>query len=268
MIFEDKKEIPLWPSVPVLSRGDEQESDHPTITAYFPPAWKACRKAIVIYPGGGYSHLAEHEGRGYAEYFSEQGFHCFVVKYRLGPKYHHPAELSDGARGVRLVRSAAAELGIRPDRIGVMGSSAGGHLAASVCNLHEQGLKADDEGSAGSVSSRPDFAVLCYSVITADLSFSHKGSFRTLLGEESCTEENLKTLSLENCVTEQTPPTFLWHTMEDKSVPCENSLRYASALRRASVPFELHIYEKGRHGRGLFQGHPWAEECVRWLSCV
>ena len=152
MIFEDKKEIPLWPSVPVLSQGDEQPEDCPTITPYFPPAWKANRKAIVIYPGGGYSHLAEHEGRGYAKYFCEQGFHCFVVKYRLGPKYHHPAELSDGARGVRLVRSAAAELGIRPDRIGVMGSSAGGHLAACVCNLHEQGLKADDEGSVGSVS--------------------------------------------------------------------------------------------------------------------
>ena len=147
-----------------------------------------------------------------------------------------------------------------------MGSSAGGHLAACVSNLHEQGLKADDEGDAGSVSSRPDFAVLCYAVITADPAFSHAGSFRALLGEENCTGENLKSLSQETCVTRQTPPTFLWHTLQDKSVPCENSILYARALRNASVPFELHIYEKGRHGQGLFTGHPWAEECVRWLS--
>lgn len=268
MIFEDKKEMPLWPSVPVLSHGNEQESDYPTITAYFPPVWKANRKAIVIYPGGGYSHLAEHEGRGYAEYFSGQGFHCFVVKYRLGAQhgYHHPAELSDGARGVRLVRSAAAELGIRPDCIGVMGSSAGGHLAACVSNQYTEGLKAADEGPVAEVSSRPDFAILCYPVITSDPAYSNRGSFRGLLGEENCSDENCRALSQECRVTADTPPTFLWHTMQDTAVPCENSILYAQAMRKVSVPFELHIYEKGLHGKGLFMGHPWAEECVRWLS--
>ena len=132
MIFENGKEIPLWDGNPVMGHGNQTGIDIPTITAYFPPVWNANGKAIIIYPGGAYSHLAEHEGRGYAEYFAGKGFHCFVVKYRLGAdkKYYHPAELADGARGVRLVRSAAGELGIRPDCIGVMGSSAGGHLAA------------------------------------------------------------------------------------------------------------------------------------------
>ena len=268
MIFENGKEIPLWPSEPVLSKGNRPGIDIPTITPYFPAPWKACRKAIVIYPGGGYSHLAEHEGRGYAEYFAANGYHCFVVKYRLGAQngYHHPAELSDGARGIRMVRSAAAELGIRPDCIGVMGSSAGGHLAACVSNQHAEGLKAADEGTVAEVSSRPDFTILCYAVITSDPAYSNKGSFRGLLGEENCSEENCKALSQECNVTAATPPAFLWHTMEDTCVPCENSILYAQALRKVSVPFELHIYEKGSHGKGLFMGHPWAEECLRWLA--
>ena len=268
MIFEDGKEIPLWPSEPVLCKGNRPGIDLPTITPYFPPVWKACRKAIVIYPGGGYSHLAEHEGRGYAEYFASNGYHCFVVKYRLGAEhgYHHPAELSDGARGVRMVRAAAAELGIRSDCIGVMGSSAGGHLAATVSNQHAEGLKAPDEGATAEISSRPDFTILCYPVITSDLRYRNRGSFRGLLGDGNCSDENCLALSQERLVSEETPPTFLWHTMEDSCVPCENSILYAQALRKASVPFELHIYQKGPHGKGLFKGHPWAEECLRFLA--
>ena len=266
MIFENEKEIPLWPTTPVLHHAGENGAI-PTITPYFPPVWKAVGKAIVIYPGGGYHHLAEHEGRGYAEFFTKHGFHCFVVKYRLGSQeYHHPAEFSDGARGVRMIRAAASELGIRPGCIGVMGSSAGGHLAATVCCLHDQALKASDEGAVSEISSRPDFAVLCYAVLTSDSQYCNHGSFRNLLGEKNFTEENCRNLSLERLVTEQTPPTFLWHTMQDGSVPCENSLLYAQALRKFKVPFELHIYEKGSHGKGLFQGHPWAEECIRWLT--
>ena len=269
MIFENGKEIPLWNGEPVLSHGSQEGIDIPTITPFFPPVWNALHKAIVIYPGGGYSHLAEHEGRGYAEYFAARGFHCFVVKHRLGAdkKYYHPAELADGARGVRLVRSAAKELGIRPDCIGVMGSSAGGHLAATVCNMHGQALKSPDEGEVANVSSRPDFAVLCYPVISADPAIANKGSFCNLLGLAEFDEAKCRILSQELLVTEQTPPTFLWHTMHDNGVLCENSLVYAEALRKAGVGFELHIYEKGPHGQGLFRGHPWAEECVRWLNC-
>ena len=268
MIFENLKEIPLWPSNPVLSKGSQPGIDIPTITPFFPPVWKNNGKAVVIYPGGAYHHLAKHEGEGYAEYLANAGFTCFVVKYRLGAEnnYFHPAELSDAARAVRMVRAAAAELKIRPECIGVMGSSAGGHLAASVCNMHEQGLKAADEGNVANVSSRPDFAILCYAVITSDPRYWNEGSFRNLLGEAAFNEANCKALSQECLVTPQTPPTFLWHTMEDNGVPCENSIMYAEALRKAGVPFELHIYEKGPHGQGLFQGHPWAEECVRWLT--
>ena len=265
--FQHEKEIPLWPSVPVLHHAGSV-SDYPSITPYFPPVWKANGKALIIYPGGAYIGLAEHEGRGYAEYFSEQGYYCFIVKYRRGGEngYHHPVELSDGARCVRMVRAAAVELGIRPDCIGVIGSSAGGHLAACVSNMHEQALKATDEGAVSEMSSRPDFTILCYAVISCDLACWNRGSFLNLLGEADFTEENCRALSQECLVTAQTPPAFLWHTVEDTGVPCENSMLYAEALRRAGVPFELHIYEKGEHGRGLFQGHPWATECIRWLD--
>lgn len=265
MIFENRKTIPLWPAVPPLSRGNA-ENDIPTITPYFPPVWKACGKAIIVYPGGAYSHLAEHEGKGYAEYFAEQGYHCFVVKYRLGSsQYRHPAELSDAARAVRFVRSLASELNIRPECIGVMGSSAGGHLAATVGSLFAQGLIGEGEGEAASVSSRPSWTVLCYPVITADPRFINRGSFATLLGPEF-KPEDAASLSMENVVTPDTSPSFIWHTMEDAAVAVENSLFYAGALRKNGVRFELHIYERGGHGTGLFQGHPWAEECVRWLN--
>lgn len=268
MIFENAKEIPLWPGKPVLSRGEQPGIDIPTITPYFPPVWKVNGKAIVIYPGGGYSHLAEHEGKGYAEFFAAAGYHCFVVKYRLGADkgYYHPAELCDAARGVRMVRAAAAELGIRPDFIGVMGSSAGGHLAAAVSNMHNEAQTSPDEGDVAKISSRPDFALLCYAVITSDPDHANKGSFQNLLGLKEFSEEKCSFLSQERLVSPQTPPTFLWHTMEDICVPCENSVLYAEALRKAGVPFELHIYEKGPHGQGLFKGHPWAEECLRWLT--
>ena len=267
-VFQNGKEIPLWPSVPVLHHA-QSRADCPTITPCFPPVWKANGKALIIYPGGAYIGLAEHEGRGYAEYFSAQGFFCFVVKYRRGGKdngYHHPVELCDAARSVRMVREASAELGIHSDCIGVVGSSAGGHLAASVGNMHEQALKAKDEGPTAEVSSRPDFTILCYAVISSDPACWNRGSFLNLLGEADFTEENCRALSQELLVTKQTPPAFLWHTMEDTGVPCENSILYAKALRRANVPFELHIYEKGAHGQGLFHGHPWAAECIRWLN--
>ena len=251
--FRHGQEIPLWPSEPVLHRPGGSAADYPSITPFFPPVWKANGKALIIFPGGAYVGLAEHEGRGYAEYFAAQGFCCFVVKYRLGGKaggYHSPVQLSDAARAVRLVRSAAAELGIRPECIGVVGSSAGGHLAAWVSNMHEEASKASDEGPVAALSSRPDFTILCYAVISSDPSCWNRGSFLNLLGDADFTEENCRALSQECLVTAQTPPAFLWHTLEDTGVPCENTLRYAKALRRAGVPFELHIYEKGSHGRG------------------
>ena len=266
MIFE-QQEIPLWPAMPPLSRGDEKAEELPTLTLYRPPVWKSNRKAIVICPGGGYYALAQHEGKGYAEYFAEAGFHCFVLKYRLGSNhYHHPAELSDAARAIRLVRSAAEELGLRRECIGIMGSSAGGHLAASLGNLYKQALTLPEEGETARISSRPDWTVLCYPVISADPAFTHKGSFTMLTGSDMPPEELLNDLSLERSVHNDTPPVFLWHTVGDTGVPCENSIVFAGALRKYKIPFELHIYEKGGHGAGLFAGHPWAEECIRWIN--
>ncbi|MBO7146928.1 MAG: alpha/beta hydrolase [Lentisphaeria bacterium] len=256
---------PLWDGIVPLGHGDQIKVDLPTITPYFPPVWKANRKAIVILPGGAYALYGEHEGGGYAEYFANLGYHCFVVHYRLGSnKYHHPAEISDAARGIRLVRSLAKDLNLREDCIGIMGSSAGGHLAASLANMYEQALIAEDEGETGKISSRPDWQILCYPVITGG-KFANKPSFQYLLGEDY-TEENAIRMGQENNVNANTPPAFIWHTMEDTAVPVENSIMYAQALREQNIPFELHIYQKGPHGRGLFQGHQWAQECERWLA--
>ena len=266
MIFT-QQEIPLWPALPPVSRGDEKPEELPTLTVYRAPVWKSNRKALVICPGGGYSGLAQHEGKAYAEYFAAAGFHCFVLKYRLGSNgYHHPAELSDAARAIRLVRSAAEEFGLRSDCIGIMGSSAGGHLAASCGNLYDKALTVEEEGDTGKLSSRPDWTVLCYPVISADPAIAHMGSFLKLTGQSSMNEELLADLSLERSVHENTPPSFIWHTLGDMGVPCENSLAFAKALRKYNIGFELHIYEKGGHGQGLSSGHPWAEECIRWMN--
>ena len=261
---ENRKEIPLWSSRAPLAI--ENDTEHlPTITPYYPSTWKFNRKAVVILPGGAYAHLADHEGRGYAEYLASRGYCCFVVKYRLGSNgYHHPAELADAARGIRFVRALAPELGIRPDGIGVMGSSAGGHLAALLGNCHSEALY--EEGEDRTVSSRPDWTILCYPVITFDPPFGNVYSGEMLMGTQTPAPELLAPLSCEKGVTADTPPAFIWHTGEDGAVPVENSLMYAAALRKNGVPFELHIYEKGPHGTGLFDGHPWAEEAVRWME--
>lgn len=263
MNMEHGVPFPLWNGKAPLAHGSA-ESDCPTLTPYLPAAWKANQKAVIIFPGGAYAHLADHEGRGYAEYLSGKGYLCFVLKYRLGSNgYHHPAELSDAARAVRRVRSEAKSLGIRGDRIGVMGSSAGGHLAASLGNLFAESLY--EEGEDKTVSSRPDWTILCYPVITFEPPFSNAYSGQMLMGEKP-SAELVTHLSCDRTVSKDTPPSFIWHTFEDNAVPVENSLMYASALRRSGIPFELHIYEKGPHGKGLFNGHPWAEECVRWMD--
>lgn len=265
MNFPDRQPVPLWSKEVPYSLGNDPVKDIPTITAYFPQCWKKNRRAVVIMPGGGYGMLAEHEGHGYAEWLASEGVTAFVVKYRLGSnKYRHPAELSDAARGIRLVRANAEALGIRPDCIGIMGSSAGGHLAASCATLHEYGFREEGESKEKNFG-RPDFSILCYPVISGTEPFSHFGSFQNLLGE-TATEELMKLLSMEKSVDAETPPAFIWHTFEDTAVPVENSIAYASALKNFNIPFELHIYEKGHHGIGLAGGHPWAEECLRWLN--
>ena len=232
-------------------------SPAPEITCWI-PSRDPNGMGLIIFPGGGYGGLAEHEGKGYADYFSSHGVACFVVQYRLGSQgFRHPAMLEDALAAVCAVRGAAREFGMDPHKIGVMGSSAGGHLAAHA-------LIAWDRYESP-VPLRPDFGILCYPVITSTGEFGHRGSMANLLGPNPSPAQ-LEAVSCEKHVTEHTPPCFIWHTAEDPGVPVENSLLFASALRKHKIPFELHVYAKGAHGLGLRAPFPWAEACLRWMN--
>lgn len=212
---------------------------------------------LIILPGGGYGGLAEHEGRGYAEYFCDAGIACFVVAYRLGSQgFRHPAMLEDSLAALYAVRSRAAEFRIDQASIGIMGSSAGGHLAAHTLVASET--------YESEVSLRPDFGILCYPVIASHGTKAHSGSMKNLLGENP-SEDLLEEVHCAKHVSSRTPPCFLWHTGEDAGVPLENSMLFASALRKNGVPFELHLYNKGRHGLGLGAPFDWGSECLRWI---
>ena len=265
--------FPLWPDGAPGALGHEPK-DIPTLTVFLPSAEKATSAAMVICPGGGYEHLAPHEGEGYARWFADHGISAFVLKYRLGSDgYRHPAMLEDAARAVRLVRARAGEWKIDPHRIGIIGSSAGGHLASTLLTHFDAG-QPDAADPIDRVSSRPDLGILCYAVITMGR-YTHQGSRNSLLGTNPSPELVLE-LSNELHVTSNTPPCFVWHTFEDTTVPVENSLQFAAALRSAGVPFDLHIYQKGGHGMGLgvhqyprpdgVQLHPWTADCLYWLK--
>lgn len=261
--------IRLWEAAAPGALG-EAEKDIPSLTPYLPPSDKATGAAIVILPGGGYGGLAAHEGAGFAEWLVGKGIACFVVKYRLGSAgYRHPVMLNDAARAVRTVRSRAAEWQVAPQRIGLMGSSAGGHLASTLLTHFDAG-QADAPDTIDRVSSRPDFGILCYPVITMGAA-THGGSKKNLLGDNP-PQDLVDLLSNEKQVTPQTPPTFIFHTVEDKAVPVENALLFAEALRKSSVPFDLHIYQKGSHGMGLGPNrakgdlHPWTADLLFWLK--
>ncbi len=265
------------PALPLYENGAPDalgtaEKDIPTLTAYLPQGSTAPTTAILICPGGGYGGLADHEGAGYATWLAEHGIAGFVLKYRLGPSgYKHPTMLNDAARGMRLMRSQAKAWNIDPKRCGVMGSSAGGHLATTLLTHFDEG-KTGDKNVIEQQSSRPDFGILCYAVITMSDN-THAGSRKNLLGDKP-SPELIENLSNEKQVTKDTPPCFIWHTWEDQAVKVENSLEFASALRKAGVKFDLHIYQKGPHGIGLSVGkngakagevHPWASDLLVWL---
>jgi acetyl esterase/lipase len=264
--------IILWPNGAPGALG-KSDKDIPTLTPFFPKPDKATGAAMVICPGGAYFGLANHEGEHYARFLNEQGIAGFVLKYRLGSAgYRHPAMLQDAARAVRIVRARANEWKLDPKRVGIMGSSAGGHLASTLLTHFDSG-KVDATDPVDRESCRPDVGILCYPVITLrDTPFAHAGSRKNLLGE-SPAPELLNELSNELHVTKDTPPCFIWHTDEDKGVLVENSLLFAQALRKAGVPFDLHIYEKGPHGLGLgtrdynpAKWLPWTTDCVYWLQ--
>ena len=261
--------ITLWPDGAPGALGQDAK-DIPTLTPYFADPAKANGAALVIFPGGGYGGLAPHEGAGYAEFFHEQGIHCFVLKYRLGSSgYRHPRMLEDAARAIRLVRSRAVEWKIDTHRVGVIGSSAGGHLASTIATHYDMG-KADATDPIERESSRPDYVILCYAVITMGDN-THAGSRKNLLGENP-SKKLIDELSNEKHVTKDTPPCFIWHTWEDNAVKVENALAFAAAMQRAGVPYDLHIYEKGGHGMGLGGGraggpyHPWTNDVIYWLK--
>lgn len=246
------------------------DKDVPTLTPFLPAAGLATGAAIVVCPGGGYGGLAAHEGRDYALFLNQHGVTAFVLKYRLGSAgYRHPIMLGDAARAIRFVRAHAAEFKIDPKKVGIMGSSAGGHLASTALTHFDDG-KPEATDLVERQSSRPDLGILCYPVITMG-EFTHAGSKQNLLGKEPA-PELVRELSSELQVTPKTPPCFIWHTWEDGGVKVENSLAFAQALRQAGVPFDLHVYQKGGHGIGLkdkepfAHAHPWSGALVFWLQ--
>lgn len=264
---------PLWPEGAPGSQG-EQPGDVPQLIITLADSEQPS-PAVVILPGGGYhGHAMDHEGYQFAEWFKSLGISSAICTYRLrgkgnsGKGYGHPYPMQDAQRAIQTLRARADELNVDPQRIGVIGFSAGGHLCSTVSTHFLDGDSASTDPIAR-VSSRPDFSILCYPVIAFDKPYTHKGSQRNLLGE-SPNPELIESLSNERQVTARTPPTFLFHTSEDKVVPAENSVQYYLACVRNGVPAELHIFPKGRHGLGLARNEKgasqWPALCVQWLE--
>jgi acetyl esterase/lipase len=247
-----------------LGTGD---ADTPMLSVYR-AARGATGTGVIVAPGGGDGNLAmDHEGLQVAAFLNGMGVTAFVLRYRLGPRYRHPVQLGDAQRAIRVVRSRAQEFGVQPDRVGMMGFSAGGHLTATA-GTHVDPGRPDAADQADRVSSRPDFLILGYPVISFDPAITHGGSVRNLLGEGP-DPALLDLLSNERHVTSDTPPTFLFHTTTDTAVPPEHSVRFYLALVRAGVATELHIFERGPHGVGLAFGDralgAWPALLTEWL---
>lgn len=261
-------EMLLWPNGAPGALGTE-EKDKPKLVYYAAPSDNRCGTALVILPGGGYGHLATgHEGHDIARWANGLGCAAFIVDYRHRNKgYGHPAPLQDAQRAIRIVRARAADWQVHEQRIGVIGFSAGGHLA-SCTGVFFNGGKPDDADPVERVSCRPDFLILCYPVIGFGEPYSHAGSERNLLGA-GATAEQLASLATHKHVRADSPPCFLWHTTEDTAVPPENSVHFYLALRQHKVPCELHIFTRGRHGLGLARGvegaEQWTQLCHSWL---
>jgi acetyl esterase/lipase len=246
----------LWPEGAPGALGDE-DRDKPTLTPWI--AAQPNGQGVIVCPGGGYGALAmDHEGRQIALWLNSQGISAFVLKYRLGPRYRHPAPLQDAQQAIRTVRRRASQYKLDPNRIGIWGFSAGGHLASTAATMFED------------AEARPSFAILAYPVITfTDEPQVHKGSRRNLLGDTP-DPALVRALSTELRVRPETPPIFLFHTNEDKGVPPENAILFYLACRKAGVPAELHVYEKGPHGVGLaptdFALSTWPSRLSDWLK--
>jgi acetyl esterase/lipase len=277
---EAPREMLLWPEDHPANQGDElstvdspewteRVTKSPTLTVFLPDEDKPNGAAIVICPGGGYSGLAmQKEGLEVAEWARSKGIVGVALRYRCGGgKNQQPVPLEDAKRAIRTVRAEAAELGVDPNRIGILGFSAGGHLASSAATMFEEAAHTEDP--IDQMSSRPDFAVLVYPVITFIDDSMHRGSRNNLLGPDA-SEELAAEWSTDRRVTEKTPPTFLVRASDDKGVPVKNSLLFYEALVAKGVPAELHVYEIGGHGFGMFRDErpadKWPEQLERWLK--
>lgn len=260
-------ELPLWSGKSPGSLGDEPK-DQPKITVRLPES-ATPTGALIICPGGGYGGLAmDHEGRQIVEWANSMGLAAIVCDYRhRGKGYGHPAPLQDAQRAIRLTRAHAKEWNIDPAKVGIIGFSAGGHLVSTVITRFKEPDPTSDE-AIGNHSARPDFAILCYPVISMGSPFSHRGSEVNLLGKDA-SPELLQQFASERNVVPETPPTFIFHTLEDKAVPPENALVFYQAMVAKKVPGELHIYQTGQHGVGLARTIPgtgdWPLTCQRWL---
>lgn len=265
----EPERIALWadgaPGEPATKPDDE-----PAIFLHRPEPDKSNGTAVIVCPGGGYGHLAiTYEGHELAEWFRSLGVTGIVLKYRHSSSGHkHPVPMTDGQRAIRTARARAAEWGIDPKRIGVLGFSAGGHLASTLAT-HFDGGDAKSADAIDRAGSRPDFLILCYPVITMTEKYMHAGSLKNLIGQ-SPDAALARNLSNDLQVTSETPPTFIFQTDEDKSVPAENCVSFYLALRRAGVPAEIHIYQNGRHGVGMAKDIPatndWPERCRQWMQ--
>jgi len=258
----------LWEGAAPAAQGNADE-DRPTLTLYAVSEDKDLRPAVIVIPGGSYQGLAtNHEGRQVANWLNSMGITAFVLRYRLGPKYHHPIELWDAQRAIRMVRARSADFAVLPDKIGILGFSAGGHLASTAETRFDAG-NPNAPDPIDRVSSRPDFAILAYPVISLVADYAHTLSRDNLLGKNP-SPELAKDLSSEFYVTPQTPPTFLWSSTTDQVVPPENSIAFYLALLKAKVPAELHIFADAPHGVGLDLRNPsvgmWTQLVLAWLK--
>lgn len=260
--LENQGWINLWPGKAPGALGDSPE-DTPAVQVFLPEAGKATGSSIVVCPGGGYGGRAAHEAGVVGEWLAKNGVTGFVLRYRVGPKgYHHPVEMGDASRAIRFVRTHAAEWKLDPQRIGILGFSAGGHLASTVATHWDEG-NAQSDDPVEKVSSRPDVQVLVYPVITMGPT-GHNGSRVNLFGKERAGDKELiELLSNEKHVNAKTPPAFLVHGIDDKAVPVSNSDDYAAALKKAGVEVEYVRPAKGPHGFGLQDF--WTKACVEWL---
>jgi acetyl esterase/lipase len=265
--IQDGQTLPLWSGAAPGALGMEDQ-DIPVITVFLPRTMSQNTPAVVVCPGGGYVQLAmNHEGRQVANYLNSLGIAAFVLRYRLGPRYHHPIELGDAQRAIRTLRSHAADWRLDPSRIGIMGFSAGGHLAMTAATNFDGGV-ARAQDAVDRFSSRPDFVVLGYPVISMTEAWTHPGSKTNLLGTTP-DPALARSLSGELAVIKDTPPTFIFHTNADTAVPAENSVYYYLALRKMGVAAEMHIFEKGPHGVGLANDDAalseWSKLLANWL---